>query len=113
MHARAAAPVVLRGHEAEVHAVAFSPDGHWLATGSWDHTVRLWDTHARAAAPVVLRGHESAVTAVAFSPDGRWLATGSNDSTVRLWRLQVHELTQLACQIANRNSIVVICDFWH
>jgi len=80
---------VLGGHQADVRVVAISPDGHWLATGSYDGTVRLWDLSASdpAAAPIVLRGHQSWVTAVAISPDGHWLATGSVDATARLWDL--------------------------
>jgi dipeptidyl aminopeptidase/acylaminoacyl peptidase len=77
---------VLRGHELKVKAIAFSPNGTRLATGSYDNTARLWEiTTGKELA--VLRGHEEFVNAIAFSPDGRWLATGSWDKTARLWRV--------------------------
>jgi len=80
---------VLSGHEHFIQAVAISPDNHWLATGSYDGTARLWDLTAEdpAAAPIVLRGHEGRITAVVISPDNRWLVTGSWDDTARLWDL--------------------------
>ncbi len=77
----------LRGHESLVWSVAFSPDGGWLASGSADQTIRLWDMADPSAEPTVLRGHESLVRSVAFSPDGGWLASGSDDQTIRLWDL--------------------------
>ena len=92
-----ATSIVLRGHEEWVRTVVISPDGHWLVTGSEDHTARLWDIPALLgtgstapdpdAASIVLRGHEDIVFAAAISPDGRWLATGSSDNTARLWDL--------------------------
>ncbi|MFB8043123.1 WD40 repeat domain-containing protein [Streptomyces hydrogenans] len=68
-----------------VWAVAFSPDGHLLATGHGAKTVQLWDTVAQRRAGPALFGHTDRVTSVAFSPDGRLLATGSEDATARLW----------------------------
>ena len=77
----------LTDHTDAVTAVAFSPDGRLLASGSDDRTARLWNVSdpAHPAIVAVLAGHTAAVTSVAFSHDGRLLATGSADHTVRLW----------------------------
>ena len=65
-------------------AVAFSPDGKTVLTGSCDRTARLWD--AATGKPIGLPcSIRAAVMAVAFSPDGKAVLTGSYDRTARLW----------------------------
>ncbi len=87
----------LAGHEAPVRALAFGPprpatgDSYgqasetrqFLASGSADRTVRLWDPQTGRCLGVLDR-HWDTVYAVAFSPDGQTLATGSNDATIRI-----------------------------
>jgi WD40 repeat protein len=94
--------IVLPDHEGWAYAVAWSPDGHTLATGSQLGAVRLWDAslrdpvaarlwYATLGAPVVLAPPEKPVSrrihALAFSPDGGRLFAASQDGTVRLWHL--------------------------
>ncbi|KAG2129049.1 WD40-repeat-containing domain protein [Suillus bovinus] len=73
------------GHTSVVTSVSFSPDGTRIVTGSWDNTVRLWDTITQKPVGPPLLGHTNYVTSVSFSPDGARIVTASRDNTVRLW----------------------------
>ncbi|KAH7634864.1 hypothetical protein B0T09DRAFT_276202 [Sordaria sp. MPI-SDFR-AT-0083] len=74
----------LEGHSDAVNSVAFSPDGQRLASGSYDHTIKIWDP-ASGSCLQTLEGHSHSVNSVAFSPDGQRLASGSYDHTIKIW----------------------------
>jgi len=73
----------LKGHLHYVWKVAFSPDGRYLASGSWDSTVKLWDVRTGEEVRT-LRGHAGFIQSLAFSPDGRRLASASGGE-VKVW----------------------------
>lgn len=83
----------LNGHQAGVHAIAFSSDGSLLASTSYDQTVRLWDVAARRELRV-LKGHRGSVDAIAFSPDRQHVASASADGTARIWKVATGEVVQ-------------------
>jgi WD40 repeat protein len=68
-----------------VNSVAFSSDGQYLATGSWDRLVKVWRV-ANGTLVSSRSDHAQKVNAVAFSPNGQWLASASDDMTVKLYR---------------------------
>jgi WD40 repeat protein/serine/threonine protein kinase len=76
--------LTLRGHLDKVQAVAFSPDGQRIVTGSFDGTAKVWDA-ASGKDLLTCKGHRAGINSVAFSPDGQQIVTGSFDGTAKVW----------------------------
>lgn len=67
-----------------IRALAFSPDGRWLASGGEDKTIILWDP-ATGEEVRKLKGHSAALTQVAFSPNGQRLVSADQNGGVEVW----------------------------
>jgi len=80
-----------KGHSDYVDAVAWSPNSQFIASGSWDGIVQVWDAHTGAIV-TTYKGHRDAVSALAWSPNGQYIASGSWDHTVQVWYAQTGEI---------------------
>jgi WD40 repeat protein len=83
----------------------FSPDGRRVATGSVDHSAKVWDGHTGELllGPLL---HPDWVVDIAFSPDGQILATACRDGGVRRWRLSTGEAIEPTLRHADWVSFV-------
>jgi serine/threonine protein kinase len=76
----------LTGHSDSVQSVVYSPDGRYLASGSGDKNIKIWEV-ATGKQLRTLTGHSDTVSSVLYSPDGRYLASGSNDKNIKIWEV--------------------------
>ncbi len=79
-------------------AVAFSPNGEYLAATGEDETVRLWKVNGWQEMVCIrheLRHGHYPVTSIAFSPDSKYLATANHNKTVKVW--QVPSGREISC----------------
>lgn len=86
-----------------ITALALNASGQWLATGSPNGIIYLWDLKQQTVQPIKLFGHTDTVTYLTFSQDNRWLASGSADTTARLWPVSIDKLFEQGCRTVGRN----------
>ncbi|MCA9694846.1 MAG: WD40 repeat domain-containing protein, partial [Myxococcales bacterium] len=79
--------VVLRGHTEPIVALAISPDGARVLTGSADQTARVWDTKSWRTIAVIK--HRASLADVAFSSDSERTITISTDGALQVWSAKV------------------------
>ena len=77
--------LVYRGHSDRVLSVAWSPDGKYIASSSYDQTVQVWDAVDGSHVFTYKGEAPSSADTVAWSPDGKYIASGSWDGTVQVW----------------------------
>jgi WD40 repeat protein len=73
-----------------VSSVAYSPDGRFVASGSADSSVKIWDLE-KGRELWTLPDHDEAVKSVAYSPDGRRIVSGAADYAIKLWDVETGE----------------------
>ncbi len=97
---------VYQGHQGWLTSVAYSPSGNWIATGSEDKTVKVWNVSGSVDKKMktfgfrvprtlfTLTGHTDTVTSVTFGPDDRQLVSGSRDETLKFWNATTGKLVR-------------------
>lgn len=81
----------MTGHQQLVNDVCYSPDGLYVASASFDKSLRLWDG-ATGKFIATFRGHVGPVYRVVWSADSRLMMSSSRDSTCKVWQLRTRKL---------------------
>ena len=84
----------LRGHADKIRTLAANPEGTLLASGSEDHSVRLWDVATRREILRLSGRHDSHVFSVAWCPLGEKLASADKRGRILIWNVQRGEVIQ-------------------
>ena len=95
-----------KGAMVHVNSVAFSPDGRFLVSGSYDRSVRIWNIRGGSSKKLPATKHPGMFLSVVFSPDGRYIAAGDTRYAIWIWDSRTH---RLVANWKDRESRLVWC----
>ena len=75
------------GHSSSVNSVTITPDGKYIASGSSDETIKLWNIETGELVKT-FEGHNDSVNSVAITPNDKYIISGSIDDTIKLWDIE-------------------------
>lgn len=81
----------LEGHSDRVNHAVFSPNNLWIASASFDKTIRIWEFETGQLMHI-LKGHSDIIWHVAFSPDNKFLASAADDKKIMVWDCKSWEI---------------------
>ena len=100
----------LKGHSDIVSTITFSQDGKLLASGSFDHTIRIWDTSS-GALQLILEDHSDTIRSMTFSPGGKQIISESYNHEIKTWDIISGALQQtLGYGAYDASAIAVLSD---
>ena len=103
--------VPLAGHTDPVYSMVLTGDGRWLATGSFDQSIRLWDLKSRETVRTLEGAHTGLVLSLAVTGDGSRIASGGIDRLIRIWDVPTPDpLVTLPAHAAGRGAVAVSRD---
>ncbi|MBD2568499.1 eIF2A-related protein [Anabaena lutea] len=100
----------LQGHNQQVNAIKFSPNGKILASASDDQTVKLWTPEGNLITTIT--GFENRITAIDFRPDGKLLAV-STGKNIKIYTLDSNFNYKLITDLVGHNDIITDINFSH
>ncbi|KAJ3408719.1 hypothetical protein HDV05_004777 [Chytridiales sp. JEL 0842] len=84
----------LKGHAGAVYSVQFSPCGKYLASGSFDKTVKIWDALTTQKDLHTLKSHTLNVSDVCWAPDSTEVVSGAYDQTCKVWDVEMGRMQE-------------------
>lgn len=74
-----------------ITALAVTPDGRQIVSGSYDNTIKVWDLESGQLLRT-LSGHKAGISDLLMTPDGKQVVSGSFDSTFKVWNLETGKM---------------------